>query len=182
MNTWFTADSHFGHENIIRYCNRPFANASEMDAELIQGWNARVGPDDTVYHLGDFTLNEIGFCASILRRLNGKIKILPGSHDWRWLEGFSETIIYSASGHVVEVTSPLLSLEFDHDGKYPLVIVLCHYALRVWDRSHYGSWHLYGHSHGNLIGIGKSFDVGVDAMTDFVPINMDEVQLIMEGL
>ena len=178
---WFTADTHFGHENIIRYCNRPFADASEMDNELIQNWNGRVGHEDVIYHLGDVTLQEIGFCANILRRLNGKIRIIPGSHDWRWLEGFCDVKIQGASGHVVEVLPPLVSLEFDRDDKYPLVIVLCHYAMRVWDRSHYGSWHLYGHSHGNLMPIGKSYDVGIDP-NEFVPLNLEELSLIMEGI
>ncbi len=56
---WFTADHHFGHANIIRYCNRPFASAEEMDATLVHLWNETVGRDDIVYHLGDFTLQPL---------------------------------------------------------------------------------------------------------------------------
>lgn len=53
MSIFFTADLHFWHENIIQYCQRPFASADEMNSALISNWNARVTPDDTVYILGD---------------------------------------------------------------------------------------------------------------------------------
>lgn len=59
-------------------------------------------------------------------------------------------------------------------GGYPQVIVLCHYALRVWDRSHYGSWHLFGHSHGHLPGLGLSLDIGVDCH-GYRPLSLAEV-------
>jgi len=58
------------------------------------------------------------------------------------------------------------------DSQHPQVIVLCHYAMRAWDRSHYGSWHLYGHSHGTLPGYGLSFEVAVDCW-DFRPVGLD---------
>ncbi len=55
MTTWFTADTHFGHTNVIRYCARPFDSVQAMDETLIENWNQVVRPKDTVYHLGDFT-------------------------------------------------------------------------------------------------------------------------------
>ena len=51
---WFTSDTHFGHENIIRFCNRPFSNAQEMNAELIRRWRDTVPEDGIEFHLGDF--------------------------------------------------------------------------------------------------------------------------------
>lgn len=51
---WFTSDTHFGHENTIRFCNRPFKNAEEMNAELIRRWRETVPEDGIVFHLGDF--------------------------------------------------------------------------------------------------------------------------------
>ncbi len=76
------ADTHFGHANIIKYCNRPFANVDEMNEELIRRWNAVVNPQDTVLHLGD-----VGFHYSslfkIIPRLNGGLKrLVRGNHDW----------------------------------------------------------------------------------------------------
>lgn len=65
---YFTADTHFGHENVIRFCDRPFSSANEMDEAMIANWNARVRGNDTVYILGDmfFSFNKCGdeFAAS----------------------------------------------------------------------------------------------------------------------
>ncbi len=47
---YFTADTHFNHANVLKYCARPFASIDEMNRELIARWNALVGPEDTVYH------------------------------------------------------------------------------------------------------------------------------------
>jgi calcineurin-like phosphoesterase family protein len=55
---FFTADEHYGHANIIRYCNRPFTSVDQMDAEIIQRHNEIVGLKDVVIHAGDFTLSK----------------------------------------------------------------------------------------------------------------------------
>lgn len=172
---WFTADNHFGHENIIKFCNRPFESVGRMDYVMIGAWNAAVAMGDTVYHLGDFTLNGIDTFIDCVSQLNGIIKILPGSHDRRWLAGNPQNVT-SWPGHPIEVLPPLVELDFPElgDGNHPQTIVLCHYAMRTWAKSFHGSWHMYGHSHGRLPQHGLSFDVGVDC-TDFRPISLDEV-------
>ena len=82
MKTFFTSDTHFNHANVIQYCGRPFASVDEMNREMIARWNSTVGPDDTVYHLGDFALGKFAKAAPILHRLNGARKILVlGNHD-----------------------------------------------------------------------------------------------------
>lgn len=58
MTTWLTSDTHFGHENIIRYCSRSYASLREMDYDMARRWNERVGPADLVYHLGDFAMGD----------------------------------------------------------------------------------------------------------------------------
>jgi hypothetical protein len=80
MGLFFTADHHFAHANIIRYCQRPFATVAEMDAALVQQWNVTVGASDIVYHFGDFTLQGLPQFAVIVRQLNGRLRIIPGSH------------------------------------------------------------------------------------------------------
>jgi calcineurin-like phosphoesterase family protein len=55
---WFTSDTHFSHNNIIRYCNRPFSNVEEMDEVLINNWNNKVKQNDDVYHLGDIIFSR----------------------------------------------------------------------------------------------------------------------------
>ena len=76
-----TSDLHFGHKNIIEYCNRPFANVEDMNKQLIERWNETVGWDDTVYVLGDFTFLSQEQTAVICSQLSGKIKLVKGNHD-----------------------------------------------------------------------------------------------------
>lgn len=194
MAIWFTADHHFGHKKILEYADRPFDSVGEMDEYLISRWNENVKKDDIVFHLGDFTLaNYYEFC-NYVRRLNGVINIIPGGHDY-WLESYNiqepDFPVFSASGVEVEILPPLYSLELPRKGNHPLAIVLCHYSMRVWDRSHYGSLHLFGHSHGNLSpweppnllegkGI-KSMDVGVDVVDDYSPISLKDVVDILDA-
>ena len=80
--TFFTSDTHFNHANVIKYCARPFASLEAMNREMITRWNAVVGPEDTVYHLGDFAMGKSSEWPGFLRQLNGARKILiRGNHD-----------------------------------------------------------------------------------------------------
>lgn len=169
MKTFFTSDTHFDDAYAIRYFKRPFKNVDEMNAVIVERWNRVVSTHDTVYHLGDFTLENISHFIRWINQLNGNIKILPGSHDDPWLKDFTES-------EKVEILAPLASMTFPEimAGNQPQVIVMCHYSMQVWDRSNQGSWHLFGHSHGKLPGIGLSFDVGVDC-TEFTPLSLNEV-------
>lgn len=80
---WLVSDNHFNHENIIRYCNRPFKSAEEMTEQMIYNWNSVVGKNDIVWNLGDFCLgpNQKETIPSIVSRLNGKINLVCGNHD-----------------------------------------------------------------------------------------------------
>ncbi|MHC4647877.1 MAG: metallophosphoesterase family protein [Planctomycetota bacterium] len=187
---YFTADTHFGHENIIRYCTRPFESAEHMDRELMHYWNCRVEPDDTVYHLGDFTLANEHQARDYFHQLNGRIFILGNAwhHDSRWLPVVEQVgtsgkqakmglaPFYSASHHQVTILPAMHILEFPEygSGGHSQALVLCHYPLAVWDRRHYGSWHLHGHSHGTHQNGGLSFDVGVDC-NQYRPVSMEGV-------
>ena len=174
MSTWFTADQHFGHKNIIEYANRPYSSVEEMDIDLIEQWNAVVRIGDVVYHLGDFTLGVDHTPYYVF--LNGEIWFLNTSwhHDKRW--------IINAG---VSKLPPLWVLEYPELGKdgYPLAITLCHYPLAEWDRKHYGAWHLHGHSHGNYHAEGRILDVGVDKayqlLGKYRPFSFDEVKMYM---
>jgi calcineurin-like phosphoesterase family protein len=157
MATWFTADTHFGHANIIKYCKRPFANSHEMDEELIKRWNERVSPDDIVWHLGDFAFGDN---YPYLRRCHGKKNLILGNHDKE--KYYRGTTGWESVSRFEEITV---------EGT---MIVLCHYGMRVWNKSHHGSLHFYGHSHGTLPGIGMSCDVGVDCW-DYRPVSLTEI-------
>ena len=165
-DTWFTADLHLGHANIIRFCSRPFTTVGEMDQTILERLNVSVKPNDILYFLGDFCMGSQKRIAVYRRRIRcNKIFAVPGNHDkqahklkedFLWLDNLAEVSI---------------------DGQ---PIVLCHYALRVWNRSNHGSWHLYGHSHGRLPDTPNSLsmDMGVDAH-DFRPWHYDEIADLM---
>ncbi len=178
---FFTADQHFGHANIIKFCDRPYRRIEEMDVELIANWNAVVGIKDTVFHLGDFCLGDSKMAKEYFSALNGNIYILglPWHHDKRWIT--SNRIFNSKNGELVEVLPPEHVLNIDIGEKYPLGIHLSHYPMGEWDRKYHGGIHLHGHSHGNYSGDNNQsrelcFDVGVDGhMTNYVPISLTRV-------
>lgn len=158
---FFTAYTHFNHANIIKYCSRPFSTVEEMNAVLTDNWNSVVRTKDTVYHLGDFGFGDI---EGILRKINGKIVLIEGSHDEAALKCKDQ---FKEVARVMEISYQKQQ------------IVLCHYCMRVWPRSHYNSWHLFGHSHGRLEPVGKSWDVGVDN-NGFKPLSFKQVKTIMD--
>lgn len=159
---FFTADQHFGHYNIIKYCNRPFKSAKEMDEAIIDNHNSVVGKNDTVIHLGDIaflkTFEELQ--RKYISKLNGSHRFIRGNHDY-WANNRTPMILEVKVGKEK--------------------IVCCHYSMNIWNRSHHNAWHLFGHSHGQVPGIGKSFDVGVDAH-NFTPVSFDRVSEIMSTL
>ncbi len=163
---WFTSDTHFNHANIIKYCKRPFASVEEMNETLLKNINDRVKPGDRLFHLGDFAKFDV---AALRERINCKnIVLILGNHD---------RIPYNS--RVFSAVYDMYTLKTEIDGA-PKNIVLCHYALKVWNKSHYGAWHLYGHSHGGLPDdeTAQAFDAGVDCH-NYAPISIDEVKAIM---
>lgn len=165
MTIWFSSDSHYSHSNIIKYSNRPFVSKFEMNSKLMENWNTKINQDDTVYHLGDFCFADEKEGQSILDRLNGKKHLIIGNHDKVGvkLKGWESVEHYK---------------EINVDGQF---IVLCHYAMRVWNKSHHGAWMLYGHSHGSLPDDPNalSIDVGVDCH-NYQPLNMSDIRRIMK--
>lgn len=103
MKRFIIADTHFGHENIIRYENRPFKNASEMDEQLIELWNSVVDKDDLVYMLGDFTLSrKINVIKNLVNQLNGRKILIMGNHDTRKPKDYVDC------GFIVATRKPLM--------------------------------------------------------------------------
>lgn len=150
--------------------HRPFSSVDEMNEHLIYIWNALIHPSDVVYHLGDFcfTKNAQGYFG----KLKGHIKIIQGNHDKSW---------YKKNKELFSLNAPVEKIHPEHeiriDGN---LIVLSHYAMRTWNKSHYGSIHLYGHSHGALPPFGLSMDVGIDT-SNFLPYSLDDILLIMKS-
>lgn len=78
---YLISDMHFGHGNIIKYENRPFADATEMDAVMIKNWNSIVRTDDLVYVLGDVSFYPKEKTHEIMKQLNGHKLLILGNHD-----------------------------------------------------------------------------------------------------
>lgn len=171
---WFTSDTHFGHAKVIEYSNRKFSNVHEMDQALIKNWNAVVNPHDVVWHLGDFGFCKFAEIKNILLQLNGKKNFIFGNHDKEIEKHKNELLnenFFESIQHYKKIS---------YNGQN---IILLHYGMRVWEKSHHGAWHLFGHSHNSLPPHGKSFDVGVDSKVitpEYRPISFDEVKKYMD--
>lgn len=82
-----TSDNHFGHFNSIRYCNRPFRSAEQMDSKMIANWNRVVSDIDVIYHLGDFAFKggdqngrHLG-ARDYVKHLRGTKILILGNHE-----------------------------------------------------------------------------------------------------
>ena len=176
MRIWFSADFHFRHTNIIKYCSRPFQNTDEMDEAMIKNWNSCVHPEDQGYILGDFAFCPPDKAANIARRLHGKKHLILGNHD-------KKKTIEAISPFFEWVKDTYLLTVQDKNNQYGnQQIWLSHYAHLCWPEMSYGSYHLFGHSHGNLNGAIpfslKALDVGVDGW-DYSPVSYNQVKLYM---
>lgn len=174
---WFTSDIHFSHKNIIRYSNRPFASVDDMNDSIINNINARVSRDDILYHLGDFSFCDIDSTIAIINRITcNNIHFVLGNHDKNFLNNRQKII--NGTGNAKSISD---YKEISYNGQS---IVMFHYGMRVWNKSHYGAWHLYGHSHGSLPPHGKSVDVGLDSpyvtgTPEYRPFSFDEIAAFM---
>ena len=199
MSKFFTSDSHLGHGNIIKYCNRPFLSKDEqlrldagehvrvsfesvrrMDDHLLDQINKTVGVDDTLIHLGDFCFGHRRAYYEAAQKYRARIKckniiMIWGNHD---------------QPHIKDLFSSSYDLHKTIVNNQK--IVLCHYAMAIWEGSHRGTWHLYGHSHATaesnldrMMPSRKSMDVGVDnaykILGEYRPFSFDEIHQVIDS-
>lgn len=170
--TFFTADTHFGHRFVagLRRDRGWFsADDDELqgthDAFLIDAWNRTVGPRDEVWVLGDFSFRVPSATIPIFKALRGRKHLVIGNHDPKRIVRDLEW----------ESVHELVSRKFDGGHR----AVLCHFPLLTWDRAQYGTWMLHGHSHGGLAAPPTTrMDVGVDLWWGR-PFSLDEVTSYM---
>lgn len=121
---WLTSDTHFCHQNIIKYCDRPFTDTEQMNSELIKRWNSVVAPEDTVYHLGDIYLGPADRAYSLLSALNGRIILIRGNHDrhsknWYLERGiaemYSSLFLYAGGKRILLTHEPDKGIGEDYD-------------------------------------------------------------------
>ena len=130
MKVFVIADTHFGHDKIIRYCNRPFSDVVEMDSTLIKKWNETVSSKDTVIHLGDFGIGRKEYIKDIIGVLNGKKILIMGNHD-SWSESW-----YREAGFDTVSRFPILFSDF---------FLMSHAPLQLSETTPY--FNCYGHVH-----------------------------------
>lgn len=160
MSVYFTADTHFGHSNIIKLAGRPYRSLAEMDEALTENWNAVVGPEDRVYHLGDFCFKGSKVAERYLSRLNGEIVLIQGNHD---TENTAKLERWSGVHDILEVKL---------DGRR---LCLCHYPMLEWPGVFKGAIHLHGHTHARIPPVSARIDVGVDVW-DYRPVGLEQIR------
>ncbi len=173
MSIFFTADTHFGHGTVLRYCSRPFASASEMDEALFANWRACVGPKDTVYHLGDVLFGnreQAALLGERIRRLPGRKIFVPGNHDHRHM-ALLEAVFDEILPPLADVR---LQISAGFEGFWNGWVSLAHYPISVWNGFYRGAVHFYGHVHARILDTDRRIDVGVDNW-DYAPVRLEAV-------
>lgn len=185
QNIWFTSDTHYNHKNIVRGTTgweisegnqrtRDFDTLEEHNDVIVNNINSLVKENDILYHLGDWSFGGHINIKTFRERLNCKnIHLIFGNHD-QHIEPINSPYrdLFSSCQHYKE-----LSLRVDRKWQQfkKVNIILSHYAMRVWNKSHHGALHIYGHSHGTLPDNGtRSMDVGIDT-NNLYPYHLDEI-------
>ncbi len=158
MAVFFTSDTHFGDHRTLNIHKRRFGSVAEMDEAMVAGWNETVGPQDEVWHLGDFA-RKLDDVPMLLSRLNGRKHLIRGNND---------------PAGVADVPAWASVRDYHELKEGGRLVVLCHYPLRSWNGQHKGAVNLHGHSHGKLKPMLRQFDVGVDAR-GFRPVRLDQM-------
>lgn len=189
MTIFFTSDTHFGHARIIELCDRPFRDVDHMNEMMIKNWNETVGPDDTVYHLGDVALGTIAESLPLVGRLNGHKILIPGNHD-RIFSGEPEKKRdrFDPEYRKVfqEIYPEIIAILFGSR-----TVILSHFPYR--GDSQENDRHvdkrpvdsdrplIHGHIHDKRRIEGNMFNVGVD-VNDFRPVRENVIQEWIETL
>lgn len=139
---FFTSDLHFDHHNILKFQDRGVKSIQQMNQKIIDNWNSIVGKQDDIYILGDFMWrnqrDNFDKLKRITNSLNGNKYLIRGNHD-RY-----SNFEYMSSGF--KQVCDIKNLHLHYNGNV-YFFVLCHYAMKFWQKSHFGSYCLYGHQH-----------------------------------
>jgi calcineurin-like phosphoesterase family protein len=164
---FFTSDNHYFHENIIKYCERPFSGSLDMNAEMMLRWNSVVGPDDIGIFVGDISAGlkkRVQELRDIIGKLNGKKILIRGNHDHQTDEWYIESGFFGV-------------FDFLNLGG----VILCHYPLRALterglDQAAFGEFThvIHGHVHANTPNFEGHFNVAADR-NDFMPWPYEDV-------
>ena len=165
---YYISDTHFGHENVIEMCGRPFSDIDEMNSALIERWNAKIKGNDTVYVLGDMFFRCVD-PGSILKQLKGKKRLLIGNHDGSWMTKLDAEQFFESIDRMLEIS-------IGNHG-----VTLCHYPLLTW-RHQKKTYMIHGHIHNDttsdywplIRSRERLLNAGVD-INKFEPVTLEEL-------
>ena len=140
MSCFYISDTHFGHENSIRYDKRPFSSAEEMDEEMIYRWNSVVKKKDNVYIVGDFAFRSAKSVSEYTNRLNGHLHLILGNHDR--LSSLERNNSFSSTHEILRISDNVFGTKRK--------VVLCHYWIPFVPEQRHGGFMLHGHTHATL--------------------------------
>lgn len=156
---YFISDIHFGHANLCEKFRG--MTVEESDELAIRNWNSRVGKDDIVYYLGDFTMDKPKLVKHYLSRLNGKIYIIGGNHDTRRVcdefKDLGVTVLGCAEYKGYMLTHMPVHRKILHEGQF---------------RRYRGNIH--GHIHAYELVSPDYISVAAD-LNSFMPLTLDEI-------
>ena len=156
VDIWVSSDPHYGHTNIIKYCNRPFRDAFHMNEVMVERHNAVVRPQDHWYCLGDVAVSQQTL-NYVMPRLNGHKRLVLGNHDnhapmANYAQYFKKIMLWRRFDELILTHVPLMQQSFPGKAK-----VNCH-----------------GHIHDNDSPPGPYINVCVEK-TNYAPVNLDEL-------
>ena len=165
MTTYFGSDIHLGHNNILKFCNRPFDNLEDMLHSFIGEVYSLAKDGDDIYLLGDICFNKVNESLNLLLDCPANFHLIIGNHD-------NKTTINHKLWQSVNQLKDIKIPEAD------LPITLCHFPIEDWNRKRYGSLHFHGHTHNNashqISKIVNRYDVGYDATGKWIA-TIDEI-------
>lgn len=157
---WFISDTHWFHANIIKFCNRPFANVDEMNQAMVDNWNRVVSKKDFVYHLGDvFIGGNDKLRNELLYSLNGHLRLIVGNHD--------EALLKS---HCLKRFDKVMYWKGFKEGNITFTHIP-HELHRLRD----GCFNGHGHIHGNFEDDPHYRNICVEAR-NYTPVHWDTIQ------
>jgi len=175
---YFTADTHFYHENILKFEKgyHNFKTIKEHDDTIVENWNAVVKKDDVVFHLGDFAFAEsVKKFKMMIDRLNGNIVLLCANHDKIvGRKKFIRKLFYHVNNYLyINIRNEELKWRYQS-------VALFHYPQISWEGATQGSWCLHGHTHQKTYENGKILNVG-SCNHDYKPLSYFQIKEILDN-
>ena len=167
---FYTSDLHIGHKNALRFDNRPFETIDEMERTIIERWNNKVSDSDSVYILGDVFYNYKKDPKTFLKSLKGHLNLITGNHDYGLIMNEDAVSCFESVNNLKQI--------IDNDRR----VVMCHFPIIAWNKSHFGSYHVYGHVHSKIdedtvymMKKEKAFNAGC-MINNYEPCTLEELE------